>query len=334
MGLARLSISTKLYAIFALLATASAGFGALAESAVALWQVIVAGGALLIVVAGAIVVARQLGGPVADLAVACDALAKGKSGLAVPHAGRTDEIGALARSMGVLQEALRRNGDFSKAASEDAQQRAHRQKLMATEIARFSQHIETTLSELGRISDQMLDASGKLAAAADEATAKTSRAEAASSEASANVSDIASAADELSASVNEIDRQVAQSNVIAGKAVSEAEATNTAVKELGDAASRIGDVVKLITEHRRADQLARAECDHRGGARRRSRSRLCGGCRRGEGARGSDQPRDRRNRRADRGHAAGHHALDSRRSRPSNRPSARSAISRARSPRP
>ena len=60
--------------------------------------------------------------------------------------------------------------------------------------------------------------------------------------------DIASAADELSASVNEIDRQVAQSNAIATKAVNEAGRTNIAVKELDEAAARIGDVVKLITD--------------------------------------------------------------------------------------
>src|SRR4029077_8498761 len=66
--------------------------------------------------------------------------------------------------------------------------------------------------------------------------------------ASSNVRDIASAADELSASVNEIDRQVAQSNAIATKAVNEVESTNLAVKELDEAAARIGDVVKLITD--------------------------------------------------------------------------------------
>ena len=60
--------------------------------------------------------------------------------------------------------------------------------------------------------------------------------------------DIASATDELAASVMEIDRQVAQSNAIAEKAVSEAERTNTAVQELSEAAKRIGDVVSLITD--------------------------------------------------------------------------------------
>ena len=60
--------------------------------------------------------------------------------------------------------------------------------------------------------------------------------------------DIASAADELAASVMEIDRQVTQSNAIAEKAVSEAERTNAAVKELSDAGRRIGDVIRLITD--------------------------------------------------------------------------------------
>jgi methyl-accepting chemotaxis protein len=46
----------------------------------------------------------------------------------------------------------------------------------------------------------------------------------------------------------EIDRQVAQSNAIAEKAVGEAERTNAAVRELNEAARRIGDVVSLITD--------------------------------------------------------------------------------------
>ena len=72
----------------------------------------------------------------------------------------------------------------------------------------------------------MLNASQQLSNAAADAASKTARASAASNEASANVRDIASAADELSASVNEIDRQVAQSNTITGKAVTDAERSN------------------------------------------------------------------------------------------------------------
>ncbi len=48
--------------------------------------------------------------------------------------------------------------------------------------------------------------------------------------------------------MTEIDRQVMQANAIAAKAVSEAEWTNATVKELNEAAGRIGDVVRLITD--------------------------------------------------------------------------------------
>ena len=67
-------------------------------------------------------------------------------------------------------------------------------------------------------------------------------------ESNANVRDIASAADELAMSVLEIERQVSQSNDIAIKAVTEAEATNDTVQELSEAAGRIGDVIRLIND--------------------------------------------------------------------------------------
>src|SRR6185312_2128830 len=195
-----------------------------------------------------VMAARGVSQPITELARVTDRIAANEPNATVPHCDRQDEIGALARSIRVFQQAMLANAELNRTVSSDAEERTRRQNAVSAEIARFSGDIETTLAELGRISEQMLAASTALAGTADVATGKTARAEAASSEASANVRDIASAADELSASVNEIDRQVAQSNAIAGKAVAEAEATNVAVKELGDAAARIGDVVKLITD--------------------------------------------------------------------------------------
>jgi methyl-accepting chemotaxis protein len=203
---------------------------------------------LLFAVAGAFLIARGIARPLAAITRVTTQVVDGDEAVAVPFSDRSDEIGALARSIGVFQQAMQHNKELNRTVVTDAEARSARQEQMSGEIARFSAEVEATLSELGRISDQMLAASAQLAGAADDATAKTERAEQASTEASANVRDIASAADELSASVNEIDRQVAQSNQIASKAVSEAGQTNLAVKELGEAAARIGDVVKLITD--------------------------------------------------------------------------------------
>jgi len=214
----------------------------------ALWLSVLAGFAVILALAGAIMIRRGVAQPLAEITRVTEAVAAGDAVVSVPFSGRGDEIGALARSIDVFQQAMAHVKELSHTIAENVESRTQRQEQMSGEIARFSAEVEATLSELGRISDQMLGASSQLAIAADDASTKTARAEEASSEASTNVRDIASAADELSASVNEIDRQVAQSNAIATKAVNEVEATNAAVMELDEAAGRIGDVIKLITD--------------------------------------------------------------------------------------
>jgi methyl-accepting chemotaxis protein len=204
--------------------------------------------AILLAGAGAFIIRHAVARPLATITQATESVAAGRAQMAVPYGNRGDEVGALARSIAVFQDAMRRNEELSKMVVDDAQARARRQEQMSAEIAHFGADLEATLAELGSISNQMLAASTRLSDAADNATERMSGASAASEDASANVRDIASAADELAASVAEIDRQVAQSNLIAARAVSETERTNVTVTELNEAAGRIGDVVRLITD--------------------------------------------------------------------------------------
>ena len=197
---------------------------------------------------GAVIIARGVARPLARITRITQAVASGEVERVVPYGERHDEVGALARSIEVFQQTMRKNEELNRTVVDDAQARARRQEEVSREIGRFGGEVEATLSELGRISDQMLAAASRLTEAADNASSRTSGAAAASADASANVRDIASAADELAASVTEIDRQVAQSNAVAGKAVGEAEWTNAMVKELDEAAGRISDVVRLITD--------------------------------------------------------------------------------------
>ena len=204
--------------------------------------------AVLLAAGGAFTIWRAIAKPLATITKVTEAVAAGGAQMVVTYGERSDEVGGLARSIGVFQDAMRRNDELSKMVIDDAQARAKRQEQMSEEITRFSADVEATLAELGRISLQMMAASTQLSGAADNAAERTSSAATASSDASANVRDIASAADELAASVSEIDRQIVQSNAIAAKAVSEAERTNATVAELNEAAGRIGDVVRLITD--------------------------------------------------------------------------------------
>ena len=211
-------------------------------------EVIVLGAlALMLAMAGALMIRRSIARPLAEVTRVTEAVAGGDAAVAVPFRDRRDEVGALARSIAVFQDAMRRNVELNKTVLAEASAKVQRQDQIASETARFGTGIEASLSQLNRLFEHMLMASGRLTDAADLASAKTGGAATASGEASANVRDIAAAAEELAVAVSEIDRQVLQSNAIAGKAVSEAARTSESVRELGEVGRRIGDVIKLIT---------------------------------------------------------------------------------------
>jgi methyl-accepting chemotaxis protein len=204
--------------------------------------------ALMLAAIGAVIIWRAFVGPLAAVTRVTEMVAQGRSGIQVPHRGRVDEIGALANSVAVFQSAMQRNEELNKTVSGDAQARARKQQEISAEIERFSTEVEQTLAELLKLSEEVRFGSKSMAKSVELASDRTARATMASTEATANVSDIASAADELAQSVLEIERQVAQANAIATKAVGEAELTNATVAELNDAASRIGDVIRMIND--------------------------------------------------------------------------------------
>ena len=199
---------------------------------------------LVLAIFGALVIQRLVARPLADVTRVTEAVAGGDGTLDVPYGDRHDEIGALARSISVFQDAMRRNVELNRTVLSDAEARTQQQARISSEIGKFGNEIEMSLSELGQLFEHMLAASSRLTEVADLASTKTSGAAIASDEASTNVHEIASAAEELAHSVSEIDRQVAQSNAIAAKAINEAVLTNDAVKELDEAGRRIGDVIR------------------------------------------------------------------------------------------
>ena len=101
-------------------------------------------------------------------------------------------------------------------------------------VSSASTELEATAGTLTRTAEVTQELSGAVAAASEEA--------------SANVQSVASATEEMTASVNEISRQVHESATIAAEAVKQAQRTDARIGELSQAAGRIGDVVKLITE--------------------------------------------------------------------------------------
>ncbi|MBI5111454.1 MAG: globin-coupled sensor protein [Rhodovulum sp.] len=119
-----------------------------------------------------------------------------------------------------------------------------KQELIDGLSASFRSVIDTVASA----STELQATAGSLSETARSTSAQAADVAMSSEEASANVQAVAAATEELTSSVAEIARQVQEANRIAGEAVSHAQHTDARIGELSQAASRIGDVVKLITD--------------------------------------------------------------------------------------
>jgi methyl-accepting chemotaxis protein len=121
-----------------------------------------------------------------------------------------------------------------------------------TAQARMADDFEASVGEVARSVAQAAEGMKTTAEALSEVASDTGKravaVAAATEQASTNVQTVAASAEELAASVQEISCQVAESAAIASRAAQEAEATDGTVKGLAEAAARIGDVVRLISD--------------------------------------------------------------------------------------
>jgi methyl-accepting chemotaxis protein len=205
-------------------------------------------GAVLLALGMMLVVSRRVTNPLRTIQQGMLKLAGGDLTAEVSFGDRKDEIGALAGSMQTFKDSMVETERLR------AERRANEQRAGLQRKADMEKLADEFQSAVGSIVDAVSTASTELERAAGTLTktAETTQqlsgvVASASEEASANVNSVASAAEEMSGSVHEIARQVQVSSKIAAEAVSQAEKTDARITELSNAASRIGDVVKLIT---------------------------------------------------------------------------------------
>ena len=210
---------------------------------------VVISGLALLVLGLALVIGRGIARPVAGMTGAMQKLAAGDMSIAIPGAGRNDEIGRMAAAVQVFKDnmieadKLRHGQDQAKIRSE-SEKRAAMNRLADD----FEDSVKAIVQTVSSATAELQTTAQSMSSTADGANRQSATVASASAQASTNVQTVASAAEELSASIAEITRQVADSAQIAGEAKSQADRTNTEIQGLASAAQRIGDVVKLIND--------------------------------------------------------------------------------------
>ena len=201
---------------------------------------------VIIGLALSVLIGSSIAGPLRGLADAMKRLAAGDTTGAIPATRANDEIGDMARTVIVFRDNIIERERLTwtrpiRREKKSSAAKASRPPLRHSATRSSSRSEICTARRNGWKSS-----SAMLNKAADAVTAKSQMAETRANAASQNVTDAAGAVNELAASINEIVTQTAKSNDVASNAVSEARRTAKTMTELGDAATRIGEIVGLI----------------------------------------------------------------------------------------
>ncbi|MBR0846197.1 HAMP domain-containing protein [Bradyrhizobium diazoefficiens] len=207
----------------------------------------ISGGALVVGVLLAWLIGQGIAGPVGRLTAVMKTLAAGDLDAEIGNQDRGDEIGEMARAVGIFKaNALDvRRLEAEKEATKQLVETERRTAMLNMADA-FERSVNGVVAGVAAGVETVRSSADSMSSVAGETTRQSTAAALASDQTAVNVETVATAAEQLSASFAEIGRQVTHSLEIAERAVGEAESTSETVRSLDDAAQKIGDVVKLI----------------------------------------------------------------------------------------
>ncbi|HXY98371.1 MAG TPA: cache domain-containing protein [Stellaceae bacterium] len=194
-------------------------------------------------------IARGIVRPVRAMTETMMALAGGDAGVSIPGAQRRDEIGAMARAVGVFKNNMLETAHL-RAEQEQAKVRAEAEKraAMAAAADEFEREMGVVVDRIANASSEMRKAAASLSETAEATSRQSALVAAASEQTSVSMQTVASATGQLTSSIAEIGQQVEHSARIARQAVDQAQNTGMTVDGLARSAQQIGEVVKLIQD--------------------------------------------------------------------------------------
>jgi methyl-accepting chemotaxis protein len=197
----------------------------------------------------ALLIGRSIARPIGGLTVVMRELAGGRLDVVVPHAERRDELGEMARAVGVFREHMTTAVELAR------QQDEERRLAAADKHASLVRMAETIESDTGTAIERIRQRTATMATTADEMHASAGRtgesaksAADAAAQALANAQTVASAAEQLAASIKEVGGQVGQSTASVSKAVEAGRETRVTIETLNEKVRRIGSVADMISD--------------------------------------------------------------------------------------
>jgi methyl-accepting chemotaxis protein len=185
--------------------------------------------------------------PISVITASMKQVSGGDLNAAIPYTKRSNEIGDMARTLSIFQQGLAEAARMRELAIQTETQNAENMKRARNQIAdQFQAKMGALADAFAKSSAEVSDAAKNLSATAEETARQAQAVSGAAEEASANVQTVAASTEEMSASIREIASQVSKSTDVANVAATEASRTESDVRALSEAATKIGEVVELI----------------------------------------------------------------------------------------
>jgi methyl-accepting chemotaxis protein len=178
---------------------------------------------------------KSITGPINDAVTGLKDIAEGEGDLTMRlNAQSKDEIGEMGFWFNTFIEKLQR---------------------IVQQIAQNSESVGENSAQLSTISGELLEGSedtsersASVAAAAEEMSTNLNSVAAAMEESATNAGMVATAAEQMSSTINEIAENAERARSVSADAVSQSTYASEKMKELGEAANKIGKVTEAITE--------------------------------------------------------------------------------------
>jgi methyl-accepting chemotaxis protein len=203
---------------------------------------------LVVTAATAILLLRSVVRPLHDLSAALTDMADGRLEQVRLPARGAGEVGAIAEAARSFLGKLRDNRRLEEEAGRARAARDRRQAAMDRHTQEFGASVSGVMASLGENAQAMQRSAETMAETARKMRASAVGTTEDAMESQRNLQAVAAATEQMAASVAEISRQVSHASRAAQDAVARAEGTGDSVRGLSEAATQVGEVLRLITD--------------------------------------------------------------------------------------
>jgi methyl-accepting chemotaxis protein len=203
--------------------------------------------AIAILLAVSLAISRAVALPLRRLTATLAQLSGGELGVQVPYTELRNEIGSVAQAVGAFQAALLRDREFARQRTLDADERDGKHARRDTLTREFGSTMDEITASLSAAAMHLRLNAQQLSQNAEVAQNRAAEVRDTAGETSSNVIAVSASVEQMTSSVIEIGRAMSETSRISREAVSGVEAARATMRDLVEAASKIGEIVGTVT---------------------------------------------------------------------------------------